>query len=79
MPGENFGSQATFALARYNRNGALDPGFGAGGKVTTDFGEGNDVARALALQADGKLVAAGGFNDNGFGGTDFALARYLGG
>jgi hypothetical protein len=47
--------------------------------VTTDFGEGNDVARALALQADGKLVAAGGFNDNGFGGTDFALARYLGG
>jgi uncharacterized delta-60 repeat protein len=69
---------AVFALARYRTNGTLDPGFGSGGKVTTDFGEGNDVLRGLARQADGKLVAAGGFDDNGFGGTDFALARYLG-
>ena len=75
--GEAAGS-AVFALARYRADGTLDPRFGSGGKVTTDFGEGNDVLRALALQADGRLVAAGGFNDNGFGGTDFGLARYLG-
>ena len=27
-----------FALARYNLNGSLDPGFGTGGVVLTDFG-----------------------------------------
>src|SRR5213594_4365430 len=50
--------------------GDLDPSFGAGGGVLTDFGVG-DGARALALQADGKIVLAGGF-----GGAFFALARY---
>src|SRR5947208_3212684 len=50
--------------------GDLDPSFGTGGRVLTDFG-GGDGARALALQADGKFVVAGGF-----GGPFFALARY---
>jgi uncharacterized delta-60 repeat protein len=59
-----------FGLARYNPNGALDPSFGTGGTVTTDFAGGSDAAFALALQADGKLVAAGGT------GSAFALARY---
>ena len=27
------GSQSLFALARYNPDGSLDPGFGVGGKV----------------------------------------------
>src|SRR5207249_1300852 len=63
-----FGSD--FALARYNSNGSLDPSFGTGGRVLTDFG-GDDEARALALQDDGKIVVAGGF-----GGPFFALARY---
>ena len=58
-----------FALARYNPNGSLDPNFGIGGKVTTDFG-GSDRANALAIQADGKLVTAGVAGDH------FALARY---
>ncbi|MBI3456793.1 MAG: hypothetical protein HY002_13540 [Candidatus Rokubacteria bacterium] len=52
--------------------GDLDPTFGTGGKVTTDFG-GTDSARALALQPDGKIVVAG-FTE--FSGQDFALARY---
>src|SRR4029077_14246178 len=52
--GENFG------LARYTPNGALDPSFGAGGKVITDFGADGAQATAVALQpADGKIVAAG--------------------
>ena len=65
-----------FALARYNPNGALDPSFGIGGKVTTDFTGGGDAARGLGVQADGKLVAAG---VTAVAGTccDFALARYL--
>ena len=38
---------ATFGLARFNRNGTLDPAFGTGGEVTTGFGPGhNGVAEA---------------------------------
>jgi uncharacterized delta-60 repeat protein len=59
-----------FGLARYNPNGALDASFGIGGTVTTDFASDSDAAFALAVQADGKLVAAGGT------GSAFALARY---
>ncbi|WP_405363100.1 hypothetical protein OG535_36595 [Kitasatospora sp. NBC_00085] len=36
--------------------GDLDAGFGAGGKVTTDFG-GVEFGHALALQSDGRIVA----------------------
>ncbi len=57
-----------FALARYTSRGRLDRRFGASGKVLTNFGF-RAVARALAIQPDGKIVAAGGF--------DFAMARYL--
>jgi uncharacterized delta-60 repeat protein len=52
--------------------GALDPTFGVGGKVTTDFAGIFDVA--MALQADGKIVVVGDSVVGGFG--DFALARY---
>src|SRR4051794_2457439 len=44
-------------------------GFGTRGLVQTDFG-GDDVAQALAIQGDGRIVAAGGK------GSDFALPRY---
>jgi uncharacterized delta-60 repeat protein len=64
--------RSEFALARYLPDGSLDPTFGVGGKVTTDFGGQFDLALALVLQPDSKLVAAGLF-----GGGNFALARYL--
>jgi uncharacterized delta-60 repeat protein len=66
-----------FALARYNVDGSLDPSFGAGGKVVTDFFGDEDAARAVAIQGDGKIVVAG-FARNGFdlSSIDFALARY---
>jgi len=65
-----------FALARYDANGSLDPSFGSGGKVQTDFGFDNgEFAYAVAIQNDGKIVAAGGgFSPSTL--TDFALARY---
>ena len=65
-----------FALARYLPDGRLDPSFGTGGKLTTDFGGLFNGASALVLQPDGKLVAAG---HGGFSETeeDFALVRYL--
>ncbi len=64
------GSYFHFALARYNSNGTLDATFGTGGKVTTDLTAFDDLARAIALQTDGKIVVAGEAN------ADFGLARY---
>lgn len=63
-----------FCLARYNADGSLDLSFGGDGKVTTGF-TGGDSANAVAVQADGKIVAAGYcLGDH----TDsvFCLARY---
>jgi uncharacterized delta-60 repeat protein len=57
-----------FAVARYNADGSLDSGYGV---VTTDFGTLNDRASAVAIQSDGKIIAAGS------SGGDFAMARFL--
>ena len=65
------GSDKDFALARYNANGTLDTDFG-GGKTTTDFGTAADRAYAVAVDGNGKILAAG------LAGNEFALARYLG-
>jgi uncharacterized delta-60 repeat protein len=68
----------TFALARYLRNGALDDSFGGDGKVRTNFTEGLDEAKGLAIQANGRIVAAGLADGTESPGADptFALARY---
>jgi uncharacterized delta-60 repeat protein len=68
-------SRIGFGVSRYNADGSLDAGFGTGGRVSTVFpsdGYGTST-RAVALQPDGKIVAAG-ITDNNHG--DFALARY---
>jgi uncharacterized delta-60 repeat protein len=62
-----------FALARYNADGALDTTFGGDGKVTTDFAGSTDEAYGVAIQSNGRIVAAGGAFVSGF---NFALARY---
>lgn len=64
---------ANFAVLRYNTNGTIDTSFGANGKLNTDFG-GSDVADAVAIQADGKIVVAGTTDEGG--NNDFAVARY---
>jgi uncharacterized delta-60 repeat protein len=66
-------SNPTWALARYNLDGSLDTTFAGNGKVTTDFTRGDDDAYSLALQTDGKIVAAG---QSGGSNPKFALARY---
>jgi len=71
------GTQLAFALARYNPDGSLDPTFNATGIVTTTIGTEADVADALAIQADGMLVAAGSSNFDVDTQNDFALHRYL--
>jgi uncharacterized delta-60 repeat protein len=53
------GGDVVMALARYETDGTLDATFGTGGIVTL-AGPADQYAYALALQSDGKLVAAGG-------------------
>jgi uncharacterized delta-60 repeat protein len=71
------GPNPTFALARYDDDGSLDPTFGGDGMVTTDFTEKTDGAFAVAIQSNGKVVAAGlaGFGPSDYD-TRFAIARY---
>ena len=64
-----------FTLMRYDQFGVLDPTFGTGGVVTTDFNSSTDIARSIIVQHDGKLVVAG-YSHNGDLGYDAALARY---
>ena len=64
-----------FALLRYNSDGTLDSSFGTGGTVLSDFGA-IDNANALAIQPDGKIIAAGFTNGVSTIAADFALARY---
>ena len=75
-------SSSSFALARYTTTGQLDTGFGTNGTVITTLSQAPiSFVSALALQSDGKIVAAGNtgsleqqqrnFLDN------FAVARYL--
>jgi uncharacterized delta-60 repeat protein len=65
-----------FCLARYLRDGTLDPTFGVGGQVTTAIGAGNDQALAVAIAdgPDGQIVVAGKCADPT--GTRFCVARY---
>lgn len=62
-----------FALARYYPDGSLDTTFGNGGKVLTTFPDLQSGIYDIAVQADGKIVAAGYAHDGS--NYDFALAR----
>src|SRR5439155_10505733 len=66
-------SNSHTALARYNSDGSLDLGFGAGGKVNLLFNNNPyvyDFANTVAIQSDGKIVVAGN------AGNDFGVQRY---
>jgi len=47
-------------LARFEPNGSLDRTFGRGGRTITDLTTNADIGRGVALQADGRIVVAGG-------------------
>ena len=66
----------TFAIARYNSDGSIDTGFGTGGRVS---GNVNGLARAVAIQPDGKIVLAGDVSfpsTNNVNVSDFTVARF---
>lgn len=67
-----------FALARYLADGSLDPTFGNGGTVTTDFGSPSGLgewATSVRVQTDGKIVVGGEAETADFAAV-FSLARY---
>ena len=75
----NSSSTQDFAMARLNADGSLDNTFGIGGKIVTPVGTGNDCARAVAVQANGKIVLAGIAFAAPFGNTwRGALVGYMG-
>jgi uncharacterized delta-60 repeat protein len=69
----NASGSLDFAVARYLPNGALDPSFGSGGKVTTDFG-GFEFPDAVFLQGAGRILVVG--NTNAGPTLDIAIAAY---
>jgi len=59
-------SQFGVAVARFHTDGSLDASFGNGGELAFPVGSSSAVARAVAIQPDGRiLVGAGGSNGSG--------------
>lgn len=67
------GSNLDFAVARYTSLGAVDTGFGSAGKTSFSFEGGEEQARRVALQSDGKIVVVGWAEHEDH--EDFAVAR----
>jgi uncharacterized delta-60 repeat protein len=70
-----FAPDWAFALARYRVNGNLDDTFGGDGRVRTEFSQNIDQANDVAIQTDGRIVAAGMAEGDPFD-PEFALTRY---
>lgn len=68
------GSNTDFVVVRYNLDGSLDASFNATGRVTTAFGSDDGAANCVAVQSDGKIVAAGQAYDGK--NYRFAVVRY---
>ncbi len=61
-------------MRRFNADGSVDTTFGAGGRVTVPgSGAADSTAQAVYVQADGKVLVAGG---SGGLSADFVLSRY---
>src|SRR6202035_3700787 len=50
---------SSLAMSRYSSAGKLDTTFGSGGTVTTSLGSNASAISSMAIQSDGKIVAAG--------------------
>jgi uncharacterized delta-60 repeat protein len=76
VAGSSASNQGTrIAVVRYLRDGTVDTAFGIGGKAIAAVGSREDVARAIAVQPDGRIVVAG-LSHQGTADYDFALVRF---
>jgi uncharacterized delta-60 repeat protein len=74
VAGNAFSGSNKIGLAFYRADGSPDTAFNGTGIVTAAFPGANVAAFAVAVQPDGKIVAAGGAESGA--GEDFALARF---
>ncbi|MBN2158171.1 MAG: Ig-like domain-containing protein [Spirochaetes bacterium] len=63
-----------FAVVRYNANGTLDTAFSSDGIATTHVASNYEYAYSVAIQSDGKIIAAGKSPASGH--DAFSLVRY---
>ena len=74
------GNDRGMAVMRFNANGSLDTTFGQNGRSLIKFSGGadEDVATALALQGNGKIVAVGSATNRATGAAhqDFFVGRW---
>ncbi len=68
-----------YAMARLNADGSIDSAFGTNGYVHTPIQGMHDVANAVRVRDDGKILLAGCSHFPGSSNCDFAVARYIGG
>ncbi|BBH53259.1 hypothetical protein [Fluviispira sanaruensis] len=65
---------SVFTLAKYNKDGTLNSGFGTGGVVQTPIG-GEAAINALVVTPDGSIIA-GGYSKNCANNSLFTLVKY---
>lgn len=70
------GSGGNFLIARFQSNGKLDSSFGNNGKHIIDYNQNEDALYSLALQPDGKILAAGKADINGISTPMMTLLRF---
>ena len=63
-----------FGVARYQPDGDPDPGFGDGGRLTTNFDLDDESAQDVVIQPDGRIVVVGWVGKLSF--RRIAIARY---
>jgi len=73
---QDFDLSTDFTIVRYNTDGTLDNSFGTGGIVVTDLNISEDGIFSIAIQLDGKIVAAGPSRDLSTQITSFGVVRY---
>jgi uncharacterized delta-60 repeat protein len=66
------GDESDTAVVRINADGSFDTTFGAGGKAILSLGPTSDSGRAVAIDADGRIVVAASIDE-----SDFVAARLL--
>jgi uncharacterized delta-60 repeat protein len=74
--GKSFGTMEDFGLIRLRRNGTLDRTFSRNGRQTVNFGKARrDMAVALAVQRDGRVIVVGVSRATPISTPSIAIAR----
>ena len=66
-----------YVLVRYNTDGSIDDSFGQNGIIWTDFGVGDDKSKAVCLDHEGRIIAAGYTGNLPSIEYSYSAARYI--